>query len=67
MAFSDTSGSWAKTVITQMSGYCGVATPMNERGTAFRPDEKATRDYTVAAMVRVLECVEAEAQQANKN
>ena len=67
MAFSDTSGSWAKTVITKMSGYCGVATPMNERGTAFRPDEKATRDYTVAAMVRVLECVEAEAQQANKN
>ena len=67
MAFSDTSGSWAKTVITQMSGYCGVATPMKERGTAFRPDEKATRDYTVAAMVRVLECVEAEAQQANKN
>ncbi len=67
IAFSDTSGSWAKTVITQMSGYCGVATPMNERGTAFRPDEKATRDYTVAAMVRVLECVEAEAQQANKN
>ena len=53
MAFSDTSGSWAKTVITQMSGYCGVATPMNERGTAFRPDEKATRDYTVAAMVRL--------------
>lgn len=67
IAFSDTSGSWAKSVITQMSGYCGVATPMNERGTAFRPDEKATRDYTMAAMVRVLECVEAEAQQANKN
>ncbi|MDJ0578787.1 DUF3747 domain-containing protein [Crocosphaera sp.] len=67
IAFSDTSGSWANSVITQMSSYCGVATPMNERGTAFRPDEKATRDYTVAAMVRVLECVQAEAQQANKN
>ncbi|MGK7884555.1 MAG: DUF3747 domain-containing protein [Crocosphaera sp.] len=67
IAFSDTSRNWANSVITQMSGYCGVATPMNERGTAFRPDEKATRDYTVAAMVRVLECVQAEAQQANKN
>ncbi|MGK7881516.1 MAG: DUF3747 domain-containing protein [Crocosphaera sp.] len=67
IAFSDTSRNWANSVITQMSGYCGVATPMNERGTAFRPDEKATRDYTVAAMVRVLECVQAEAQQANNN
>ncbi len=67
VAFSDTSSSWAKNVISQMSGYCGVATPMNEQGTQFAPDEKATRDYTAAAMVRVLECVKAEAQQAKQS
>ncbi|MDJ0511012.1 MAG: DUF3747 domain-containing protein [Crocosphaera sp.] len=66
MVFSDTSTSWAKNIITQMSGYCGVATPLNEQGTEFAPDSKATRDYTAAAMVRVLECVKAEAQQASK-
>ncbi|MDJ0731233.1 MAG: DUF3747 domain-containing protein [Crocosphaera sp.] len=67
VVFSDTSNSWAKTVITQMSGYCGVATPLNEEGTEFAPDEKATRDYTAAAMVRVLDCVKAEAQQAKQS
>lgn len=64
VVFSDTSSSWAKNIITQMSGYCGVATPLNEQGTEFSPESKATRDYTAAAMVRVLECVKAEAQQA---
>ncbi|MEL4896649.1 DUF3747 domain-containing protein [Crocosphaera sp. Alani8] len=67
VAFSDTSGSWAKTVISQMSGYCGVATPLNEEGTEFAPDEQATRDYTATAMIRVLECVKAEAQQAQQS
>ncbi len=64
IAFSDISNSWAETVITQMSGYCGVATPLEEEGTQFAPEKKATRDYTAAAMVRVLECVQSEAQQA---
>jgi N-acetylmuramoyl-L-alanine amidase len=64
VAFSDISDSWAETVITQMSGYCGVATPLEEEGTQFAPEKKATRDYTAAAMVRVLECVQSEAQQA---
>ncbi len=67
IAFSDTSDSWANTVITQMSGYCGIATPLNEEGTEFAPDAKATRDYTATVMVRVLECVKAEAQQAKAN
>jgi N-acetylmuramoyl-L-alanine amidase len=66
VAFSDISDSWAETVITQMSGYCGVATPLEEEGTQFSPEKKATRDYTAAAMVRVLECVQSEAQQAAK-
>ncbi|MDJ0600375.1 MAG: DUF3747 domain-containing protein [Crocosphaera sp.] len=64
IAFSDTSNSWADGVITEMSGYCGVATPLNEEGNEFAPEQKATRDYTAAAMVRVLECVKAEAEQA---
>ena len=63
--FSDISGNWAETVITQMSGYCGIATAVDEKGTKFAPDSKATRDYTAAVMVRVLECVKAEAKQAN--
>lgn len=64
LVFSDTSNSWADGVISEMSAYCGVATPLNEEGTEFAPDEQATRDYTAAAMVRVLECVKAEAEQA---
>ena len=66
VVFSDTSTSWAKNIIAQMSGYCGVATPLDEQGTEFAPERKATRDYTAAAMVRVLDCVKAEAQQAAK-
>ena len=50
-----------------MSGYCGVATAIDEQGTQFAPEQKATRDYTAAAMVRVLECVKAEAQQAKQS
>lgn len=64
--FSDISGNWAESVITQMSGYCGIATPLNEEGTEFAPDGKATRDYTAAVLVRVLECVQSESQQANQ-
>ncbi|HAC62723.1 MAG TPA: S-layer protein [Cyanothece sp. UBA12306] len=64
--FSDISGSWAQTVITQMSGYCGIATPVNEAGTQFNPDGKATRDYTAAVLQRTIECVKSEAQQASK-
>lgn len=62
--FSDLSGSWAETVITQMSGYCGVATPLNDKGTAFAPVQKATRDYATAALARTLTCVQTEAKAA---
>ncbi|YAI81291.1 MAG: DUF3747 domain-containing protein [cyanobacterium endosymbiont of Rhopalodia sterrenbergii] len=63
--FSDISGNWAESVISQMSGYCGVASPFNEEGTEFAPDRKATRDYTTAVLVRVLECIQSESKQAN--
>lgn len=63
--FSDISGNWAESVISQMSGYCGIASPLNEEGTKFAPDSKATRDYTAAVLVRVFECVQSELKQAN--
>ncbi|MGP0128790.1 MAG: DUF3747 domain-containing protein [cyanobacterium endosymbiont of Rhopalodia musculus] len=63
--FSDISGNWAESVVSQMSGYCGVASPLNEEGIEFAPDRKATRDYTAAVLVRVLECIQSESKQAN--
>ncbi|MEA5512115.1 DUF3747 domain-containing protein [Crocosphaera sp. UHCC 0190] len=66
VAFSDISNNWAEGTITQMSGYCGIASPIGEKGMKFAPDSKATRDYTTSVMVRVLECVQSEAQQANQ-
>ncbi|NER83319.1 MAG: DUF3747 domain-containing protein [Leptolyngbya sp. SIO1D8] len=55
-AFSDTSGHWAQSVITTMSGYCGVATPYNERGSAFQPNSQSLRNYTAAAIERLFDC-----------
>ncbi|MEG3438859.1 DUF3747 domain-containing protein [Pannus brasiliensis CCIBt3594] len=57
IAFSDISGHWAAGVIEQMSGFCGVASPLNERGTDFAPNDPAKRNYAAAAIVRTLDCV----------
>lgn len=54
--FSDTNGHWAESVITRMSGHCGVATPFNEQGTAFQPNAQALRNYTAAAIERLFDC-----------
>ena len=54
--FSDTQGHWAQGVISSLSGYCGIATPLNETGSAFYPDQAAQRDYAAAAVVRLLDC-----------
>jgi len=56
-AFSDTSGHWANGLISQMSSVCNVASPVNERGTAFSPDSAAQRNYAAAATLRMLNCV----------
>lgn len=56
-AFSDTTGHWAAAIISQMSSYCGVASPVNEVGNAFQPDAEARRSYAAAATVRMLNCV----------
>ncbi len=44
-------------LITQMSGFCGVASPLNERGSSFVPNDPARRNYAAAAIVRTLDCV----------
>lgn len=54
--FSDTQGHWAQNVISSLSSYCGIATPLNETGNAFYPNRTAQRNYAAAAMVRLLDC-----------
>jgi N-acetylmuramoyl-L-alanine amidase len=56
-AFTDTQGHWAADLIAQMSTYCGVASPFNEAGTAFSPNEPAFRNYSAAATLRTLNCL----------
>ena len=55
-AFSDTQGHWAADVISNLSAYCGIATPVNEQGTAFAPGSDALRNYAAAAVVRLVDC-----------
>lgn len=62
--FADTSGHWAAPVITEMSSYCGVASPLNEQGSAFTPNQSAQRNYAAAATLRTLNCVKADASSA---
>lgn len=55
-AFGDTSDHWANDTIIYMSGYCNVATPLNEQGVNFGPNAGATRAFTAAAIVRLYDC-----------
>jgi hypothetical protein len=57
IAFSDINTHWAGDGITEMSGFCQVASPLNERGNAFFPDTAARRNYAAAATLRTLTCV----------
>jgi len=54
--FSDTQGHWAQGTISSLSGYCGIASPLNETGSNFAPQVAAQRNYAAAAMVRLLDC-----------
>ena len=58
--FNDIANHWAQDVIRQMSGYGGVASPLNERGRAFRPRQSAQRNYGAAATLRMLNCLKGE-------
>ncbi len=61
--FSDVSGYNAQ-LTQQMSAYCGVASPLNEKGNNFAPTRQAQRDYTTAAVLRTIDCAQ---KHANKN
>ncbi|MGA1602775.1 MAG: DUF3747 domain-containing protein [Prochlorothrix sp.] len=61
IGFNDTTGHWAEAVIGQMSGYCRVASPVNEQGQSFTPNNPALRNYAAAATLRMLTCVESDA------
>lgn len=54
--FSDTAGHWNQETIAMMSAYCNIATPYNERGTAFQPNAASLRNYTTAATFRMVDC-----------
>ncbi len=55
--FADTEGHWANALITQMSSFCGVASPLNEQGNLFAPNASAQRNYATAATLRMFNCV----------
>ncbi len=57
-SFGDINDHWAKDAISELSTFCGVATPLNEVGNSFRPDTPALRNYAAAAMVRLLDCTQ---------
>lgn len=58
MNFSDTANHWASTTISEMSSYCGVASPTNETGIRFDPDSSARRNYAAAATLRMIDCAD---------
>lgn len=64
--FSDTQGHWAADLISQMSSYCKVASPLNETGTAFVPNAEAKRNYAAAATLRMLNCVKPAQQTGSR-
>ncbi len=55
--FTDMSGHWAAGLASQMSGYCKVASPVNEVGTVFAPNTASQRNYAAAATLRMINCV----------
>ena len=57
VSFGDTSNHWAADLVSEMSAYCGVASPLNEVGVNFAPDQPAKRNYAAAATVRMLDCI----------
>lgn len=52
-SLSDLQGHWAKAPIQRLESY-GIASPNQEVGTAFRPNDAASRAFAAAAMVRLM-------------
>jgi len=65
--FSDIENHWAQEVITEMSASCRIASPLNEQGNEFVPNQPAKRNYAAAATVRMLNCLEGEQQVSKEN
>lgn len=57
LKFSDIRQHWAKEAIERMSANCRVASPLNETGTTFAPNQSAKRNYVAAASIRSLSCL----------
>lgn len=64
--FADISSHWGKNLIEQMSGYCKVASPYQEAGNDFKPDQPSERNYAAAATLRMHHCVADAANQASQ-
>ena len=56
-SFADISGHWGEQLIQKMSGYCSVASPYNERGNSFFPNNPSGRNYAAAATLRMHNCL----------
>ncbi len=56
-AFADISGHWGEDLITKLSGYCQVASPFNEVGNNFLPNDPSGRNYAAAATLRMHTCL----------
>ena len=55
--FDDLSGHWAQEKVATMSGFCQVASPYNEVGSSFYPNNPSGRNYAAAATLRLHNCI----------
>ncbi|RMF27985.1 MAG: DUF3747 domain-containing protein [Cyanobacteria bacterium J083] len=58
VVFTDITGHWAENIIVSMSSYCRVASPYNETGNNFLPNEPSQRNYAAAATLRMRNCLQ---------
>ncbi|MDJ0898100.1 MAG: DUF3747 domain-containing protein [Xenococcus sp. MO_188.B8] len=56
-SFDDLSGHWAQDKIQTMTGFCQVASPYNEVGSSFYPNNPSGRNYAAAATLRMHNCI----------
>ncbi len=56
-SFDDLTGHWAENKVQTMSSFCQVASPYNEVGNSFYPNNPAGRNYAAAATLRMHNCI----------
>ena len=64
--FSDVSYNSTESTIKQIPGYCSTTNTLSEKEVASNLESKATRDYTASILVKVLNCLKSEIEQAKK-